>query len=205
VSAGHWALTRRGLRRQSDYPFCGSFFNYGRCLGCPHRWAWGAGLRYANLGNRVCHDNYALRLLGAMPPRGVGRAVGISLWLVSLCVRFSARAATHFHITCTSYIVHDRYVTPTIAGAPAELSAVLFGHRSRCWPSPRLATELIRPACPNGRSRASRRALCPPSVAGTRFRAAQGPCPPEVSFYAQGGGSVARPTPCQAPAAAACM
>jgi len=72
VSAGHWALTEDGdWSWQSDYPFGGVVFHYGRWVWVPGTgWAWVAGRRYANawVSWRVPTDNYAYVGWAPMPP-----------------------------------------------------------------------------------------------------------------------------------------
>ncbi len=73
VSAGHWALTDDGdWIWQSDYPFGGVVFHYGRWVWVPGTgWAWVAGRRYANawVTWRVSTDDYGYIGWAPMPPR----------------------------------------------------------------------------------------------------------------------------------------
>lgn len=120
VSAGHWALTSdNDWIWQSDYPFGGVVFHYGRWVWVPNvGWAWVAGRQYANawVTWRVPTDNYAYVGWAPMAPAwGWYGGVAVSLWWYppSAYVFCPTRYAFSYHVH--TYIVHDRYLVHDVA------------------------------------------------------------------------------------------
>jgi hypothetical protein len=121
VSSGHWALTEDGdWSWQSDYPFGGVVFHYGRWVWVPGTgWAWVAGRRYANawVTWRVPTDDYAYFGWAPMPPAwGWYGGSAISLWWYPPAPYVFCPSGYAFSYNVHSYIVHDRYVVHDIAG-----------------------------------------------------------------------------------------
>ena len=120
VSAGHWALTEDSdWIWQSDYPFGGVVFHYGRWVWVPGTgWGWVAGRRYANawVDWRVSSDGYGYIGWAPMPPawgwRG-GFAVSLGWYPPAAYVFCPTRYA--FSYGMHSYIVRDRYVIHDVA------------------------------------------------------------------------------------------
>ena len=120
VSAGHWALTDDGdWIWQSDYPFGGVVFHYGRWVWVPGTgWAWVAGRRYANawVTWRVSDDNYGYIGWAPMAPAWGwygGVALSLGWYPPSAYVFCPTRYAFSYRVH--SYIVHDRYVIHDVA------------------------------------------------------------------------------------------
>jgi hypothetical protein len=121
VSAGHWALTEdNDWVWQSDYPFGGVVFHYGRWVWVPGTgWAWVAGRRYANawVTWRVPTDDYGYVGWAPMPPAWGwygGSAVSLGWYPPAPYVFCPSGYAFSYHVH--SYIVHDRYVIRDVAG-----------------------------------------------------------------------------------------
>ncbi|HET7541044.1 MAG TPA: DUF6600 domain-containing protein [Polyangiaceae bacterium] len=121
VSAGHWALTvDNDWIWQSDYPFGGVVFHYGRWVWVPNvGWGWVAGRRYANawVTWRVPTDDYAYIGWAPMAPAwGWYGGVAVSLWWYppSAYVFCPSRYAFSYHVH--SYVVHDHHMVHDIAG-----------------------------------------------------------------------------------------
>lgn len=120
VSAGRWALTvDNDWIWQSDYPFGGVVFHYGRWVWVPNvGWGWVAGRRYANawVTWRVPTDNYPYIGWAPMAPAwGWYGGVAISLWWYppSAYVFCHTRYAFAYHVH--PYIVHDRHLVNDVA------------------------------------------------------------------------------------------
>jgi hypothetical protein len=121
VSAGHWALTDdNDWVWQSDYPFGGVVFHYGRWVWVPGTgWAWVAGRRYANawVTWRVPTDDYGYFGWAPMPPAwGWYGGSAISLWWYPPAPYVFCPSGYAFSYNVHSYIVHDRYVIHDVAG-----------------------------------------------------------------------------------------
>jgi hypothetical protein len=121
VSAGHWALTEdNDWVWQSDYPFGGVVFHYGRWVWVPGTgWAWVAGRRYANawVTWRVPTDDYGYVGWAPMPPAwGWYGGSAVSLWWYPPAPYVFCPSGYAFSYHVHSYIVHDRYVIHDIAG-----------------------------------------------------------------------------------------
>jgi hypothetical protein len=121
VSAGHWALTEDGdWTWQSDYPFGGVVFHYGRWVWVPGTgWAWVAGRRYANawVTWRVPTDDYGYFGWAPMPPAwGWYGGSAVSLWWYPPAPYVFCPSGYAFSYNVHSYIVHDRYVIHDVAG-----------------------------------------------------------------------------------------
>ena len=120
VSAGHWALTDDGdWIWQSDYPFGGVVFHYGRWVWVPGTgWAWVAGRRYANawVTWRVSTDDYGYIGWAPMPPAwGWYGGSAVSLWWYPPTAYVFCPTRYAFSYRVNSYIVHDRYVIHDVA------------------------------------------------------------------------------------------
>ncbi len=120
VSAGHWALTDDGdWIWQSDYPFGGVVFHYGRWVWVPGTgWAWVAGRRYANawVTWRVSTDDYGYIGWAPMAPAwGWYGGSAISLWWYPPTAYVFCPNRYAFSYRVHSYIVHDRYVIHDVA------------------------------------------------------------------------------------------
>jgi uncharacterized protein DUF6600 len=118
VSAGRWALTEdNDWIWQSDYPFGGVVFHYGRWVWVPNTgWGWVAGRRYANawVTWRVSADNYGYIGWAPMPPAwGWYRGAAFSLgWYppsayVFCHSRYAFAPHVHTHIVREPYLVRD--------------------------------------------------------------------------------------------------
>ena len=121
VSAGHWALTEDGdWTWQSDYPFGGVVFHYGRWVWVPGTgWAWVAGRRYANawVTWRVPTDDYAYVGWAPMPPAwGWYGGSALALWWYPPAPYVFCPSGYAFSNHVHSYILHDRYVIHDVAG-----------------------------------------------------------------------------------------
>ncbi len=121
VSAGHWALTEdNDWVWQSDYPFGGVVFHYGRWVWVPGTgWAWVAGRRYANawVTWRVPTDDYGYVGWAPMPPAwGWYGGSAVSLWWYPPAPYVFCPSGYAFSYHVHSYIVHDRYVIHDVAG-----------------------------------------------------------------------------------------
>jgi len=120
VSAGHWSLTDDDdWYWQSDYPFGGVVFHYGRWVWVPGvGWAWVAGRRYANawVTWRVPTDDYGYVGWAPMPPAwGWYGGSAISLWWTPPAPYVFCPSGYAFSYNVHSYIVHDRYVIHDVA------------------------------------------------------------------------------------------
>jgi hypothetical protein len=120
VSAGHWALTEDGdWIWQSDYPFGGVVFHYGRWVWVPGTgWAWVAGRRYANawVTWRVSTDDYGYIGWAPMAPSwGWYGGSAVSLWWYPPTAYVFCPNRYAFSYRVHSYIVHDRYVIHDVA------------------------------------------------------------------------------------------
>jgi len=120
VSAGHWALTvDNDWIWQSDYPFGGVVFHYGRWVWVPGTgWAWVAGRRYANawVTWRVSTDDYGYIGWAPMPPAwGWYGGSAVSLWWYPPTAYVFCPNQYAFSYRVHSYIVHDRYVIHDVA------------------------------------------------------------------------------------------
>ncbi|MEI9937466.1 MAG: DUF6600 domain-containing protein [Pseudomonadota bacterium] len=120
VTSGHWALTDdNDWIWQSDYPFGGVVFHYGRWVWLPGTgWAWVAGTRYANawVNWRVSDDNYGYIGWAPMAPAWGwygGFAIGLGWYPPTAYVFCPTRYAFSYHVH--SYVVHDRYVVHDVA------------------------------------------------------------------------------------------
>jgi hypothetical protein len=133
VSAGHWALTEDGdWTWQSDYPFGGVVFHYGRWVWVPGTgWAWVAGRRYANawVNWRVpTDDDYGYVGWAPMPPAwGWYGGSAISLGWYPPAPYVFCPSGYAFSYNVHSYIVHDRYVIHDIAGHTRNYSPGVGG------------------------------------------------------------------------------
>jgi hypothetical protein len=128
VSAGHWALTEDGdWIWQSDYPFGGVVFHYGRWVWVPGTgWAWVAGRRYANawVTWRVPTDDYAYVGWAPLPPAwGWYGGAAVSLWWYPPAPYVFCPSGYAFSYHVHSYVVHDRYVIHDIAAHTRNYSA----------------------------------------------------------------------------------
>jgi hypothetical protein len=128
VSAGHWALTEdNDWVWQSDYPFGGVVFHYGRWVWVPGTgWAWVAGRRYANawVTWRVPTDDYGYLGWAPMPPAwGWYGGSAVSLWWSPPAPYVFCPSGYAFSYNVHSYIVHDRYVIHDIAGHTRNYSS----------------------------------------------------------------------------------
>jgi hypothetical protein len=119
VSAGHWALAADGdWVWESDYPFGGVVFHYGRWVWTERGWAWIPGRQYANawVTWRVASDGYPYVGWAPYPP-SYGWFGGSAIWF-----GFTPRVP---YVFCPSayvfargvhfYVVRDRYVVRDIA------------------------------------------------------------------------------------------
>jgi len=120
VSAGHWALTvDNDWIWQSDYPFGGVVFHYGRWVWVPNTgWAWVAGRRYANawVTWRVSDDSYGYIGWAPMAPAwGWYGGVAVSLWWYppSAYVFCPTRYAFSYHVH--THVVHDHHTVHDVA------------------------------------------------------------------------------------------
>jgi len=120
VSAGHWALTSdNDWIWQSDYPFGGVVFHYGRWVWVPGvGWAWVAGRQYANawVTWRVSSNNYGYIGWAPMAPAWGwygGRALGLGWYPPSAYVFCPTRYAFSYRVH--TYIVRDHYRIHDIA------------------------------------------------------------------------------------------
>ena len=120
VSAGHWALTEdNDWIWQSDYPFGGVVFHYGRWVWVPNvGWSWVAGRRYANawVTWRVPTDNYGYIGWAPMAPAwGWYGGVAVSLWWYpsSAYVFCPSHYAFSYHVH--TYVVHDQHMVRDVA------------------------------------------------------------------------------------------
>ena len=120
VSSGRWALTVDGdWIWQSDYPFGGVVFHYGRWVWVPNvGWGWVAGRRYANawVTWRVSPDSYGYIGWAPMAPAWGwygGYAVSLGWYPPSAYVFCPTRYAFSYHVH--SYVVHDRHVIHDVA------------------------------------------------------------------------------------------
>jgi hypothetical protein len=132
VSSGHWALTPdNDWTWQSDYPFGGVVFHYGRWVWVPGTgWAWVAGRRYANawVDWRVPTDDYGYIGWAPMPPAWGwygGSAVALGFYPPAPYVFCPSGYAFSYNVH--SYIVHDRYVIHDIASHTRNYSAASAG------------------------------------------------------------------------------
>ncbi|MEI9952357.1 MAG: DUF6600 domain-containing protein [Pseudomonadota bacterium] len=118
VSAGRWGLTEDGdWIWQSDYPFGGVVFHYGRWVWVPGTgWAWVAGRRYANawVTWRVASDNYGYIGWAPMAPAwGWYGGLAVSWWwyppsaYVFCPTRYAFSYGVHTHIVRDPYRVRD--------------------------------------------------------------------------------------------------
>ena len=140
VSAGHWALTDDGdWLWQSDYPFGGVVFHYGRWVWVPGTgWAWVAGRRYANawVTWRVASDDYGYIGWAPMAPAWGwygGVAIGLGWYPPSAYVFCPSRYAFSYGVH--SYIVRDRAVIHDVAAHTRNYSD---GRMDRVAASPRV-------------------------------------------------------------------
>jgi hypothetical protein len=120
VSAGHWALTDdNDWVWQSDYPFGGVVFHYGRWVWIPGTgWAWIAGRRYANawVKWRVPIDDYGYVGWAPMPPAwGWYNGAAMTLWWAPPPAYVFCPSGYAFSPHVNSYIVRDRYVVHDVA------------------------------------------------------------------------------------------
>jgi len=120
VSAGRWGLTAdNDWIWQSDYPFGGVVFHYGRWVWVPNvGWAWVAGRQYANawVNWRIPTDNYGYIGWAPMAPAwGWYGGVAVGLWWYppSAYVFCPTHYAFSYHVH--TYIVRDRYVVHDVA------------------------------------------------------------------------------------------
>jgi hypothetical protein len=132
VSSGHWALTAdNDWTWQSDYPFGGVVFHYGRWVWVPGTgWAWVAGRRYANawVDWRVPTDDYGYVGWAPMPPAWGwygGSALALGFYPAAPYVFCPSGYAFSYNVH--SYIVHDRYVIHDIASHTRNYSAAAGG------------------------------------------------------------------------------
>jgi hypothetical protein len=132
VSSGHWALTEDGdWTWQSDYPFGGVVFHYGRWVWVPGTgWAWVAGRRYANawVNWRVPTDDYGYLGWAPMPPAwGWYGGSAISLWWYPPAPYVFCPSLYAFSYHVHSYIVHDPYVIHDVAAHTRNYSSAAGG------------------------------------------------------------------------------
>lgn len=120
VSAGHWALTDDGdWIWQSDYPFGGVVFHYGRWVWVPGTgWGWVAGRRYANawVNWRVSPDGYGYVGWAPMAPAWGwygGAALSLGWYPPSAYVFCPSRYAFSYRVH--THIVRDRGVLRDVA------------------------------------------------------------------------------------------
>jgi len=120
VTAGRWQLTQdNDWLWQSDYPFGGVVFHYGRWVWVPNTgWGWVAGRRYANawVTWRVSPDNYGYIGWAPMPPAwGWYGGFAISRWWYppSAYVFCHTRYAFAHHVH--THIVHDPHMVRDVA------------------------------------------------------------------------------------------
>jgi hypothetical protein len=139
VSSGHWALTDDGdWTWQSDYPFGGVVFHYGRWVWVPGTgWAWVAGREYANawVDWRVPTDDYGYIGWAPMPPAWGwygGSAVALGWYPPAPYVFCPSSYAFSYNVH--SYIVHDRYVIHDIAGHTRNYSSAPGGSHIAATP-----------------------------------------------------------------------
>ncbi|HKO48441.1 MAG TPA: DUF6600 domain-containing protein, partial [Polyangiaceae bacterium] len=118
VSAGHWALTAdNDWIWQSDYPFGGVVFHYGRWVWVPNTgWGWVAGRRYANawVTWRVPTGNHGYIGWAPMAPAWGwygGVAVSFGWYPPSAYVfcptRYVFSYHVHTHVVRDPHAVHD--------------------------------------------------------------------------------------------------
>jgi len=138
VSAGRWGLTAdNDWIWQSDYPFGGVVFHYGRWVWVPNvGWAWVAGRQYANawVTWRVPTDDYAYIGWAPMAPAwGWYGGVAVSLWWYppSAYVFCPTRYAFSYHVH--TYVVHDHHMVHDIAAHTRNYSGI-GGQRTAATP-----------------------------------------------------------------------
>jgi hypothetical protein len=120
VTAGRWQLTQdNDWLWQSDYPFGGVVFHYGRWVWVPNTgWGWVAGRRYANawVTWRVSPNNYGYIGWAPMPPAwGWYGGFAVSRWWYppSAYVFCHTRYAFAHHVH--THIVHDPHMVRDVA------------------------------------------------------------------------------------------
>jgi hypothetical protein len=196
VSAGHWALTDDGdWTWQSDYPFGGVVFHYGRWVWLPGTgWAWVAGRRYANawVTWRVPVDDYDYIGWAPLPPAwGWYGGAAVSLWWYPPTAYVFCPSSYAFSYRVHSYVVRDRYVIRDVAAHTRNYSGGQVEHVAA---SPRvLPANSAPPRGPTLQSARIPASAAPASRVPTRFTSAglpNNPVPASASF-----GSAARPRP----------
>ena len=133
VSAGRWALTAdNDWIWQSDYPFGGVVFHYGRWVWVPNTgWAWVAGRRYANawVTWRVPTDNYGYIGWAPMAPAwGWYGGVAIGLWWYPPSAYVFCPTHYAFAYNVHRHIVHDHHMVHDVAGHTRNYSGAGVQH-----------------------------------------------------------------------------